>query len=374
MKSVKMNQVAISIMVITVTLAGAASGATTAPSNECLYLQYILDKAPPGTPINTASLPSVSTTCISDMQLAKNASVFGFPVKFYQSVCSTSCRSFYDLYSSCYTKAQADEFVSRYCGSYSSKYCPVIYNSTAFAGSVSSFFQACSGDVCTPSCQSAMDTLYNTGGCCASGIVNKAMVMCGMDTVAPCPTIFSSPTAPSKECVYLGYATLLSAANLPTVSTTCISTINAMQLASKSGYPDLKYYQSVCSTTCQSFYDLYRSCYNSAQTDVFIGRFCGINAGKYCPAVYNSTSYTNLVSSFQQACSGGGVCTPSCQSAMDNLYNNAGCCVSDNAVNQAMVTCGMDTVAPCPSIFNSAAVAGIGTTVVICAAIVAMWL
>ena len=369
---------AVSILVAVVYLAGA----TTAPSKECVYLELvfggdaIIDVY--GTVLKTADFPSVSTTCIS----AINA-LFSGDLKYFPNVCGPTCQSFYDLYSSCHHTEEADMLFGSLCGTYGTyKYCPVLYNSTDYSKYSYSISQACSVNTCNSSCRSAITTMDTYAGCCAADEVNLAKITCGMNTVAPCPTAFNqAPTAPNKECVYLDEAfrtediMQLNASNLPSVDSKCIGAINSLVSAPAgvNGYPDLKYYQSVCSPTCQSFYDLYSSCHNTDDADMFIGSFCGKYSAKYCPEVYNGTTYKDYAYSFFQVCSGD-VCNTTCKSAINALSGYAGCCAAGSTFNEYKVTCGMNTVAPCPTIFSAAAVVGIGTIAMACSIIAALWL
>ena len=371
---------AVSILVAVVSFAGAI----TAPSKECVYLEYVFGVgAADGAVLKAANLPSVSTTCINAINALLSVTRSGriADLKYYQSVCGWSCQSFYYLYSYCHNTDDADMFIGSYCGQNGGKYCPVVYNSITYSNLFHSMDLACGGNTCTSSCQSAVNDLYYYAGCCAASIVNKAKVTCGMNTVAPCPTAFSwAPTAPNKQCVYLDYIfhngpSLLNAANLPSVDSKCIGAINSLVSAPAgvNGYPDLKYYQSACSPTCQSFYYLYSYCHNFDEADMFISSYCGNYSAKYCPEVYNSSTYSGFETSFSQACSINVGCSSTCKSAMNTLSGYAGCCSADE-VNLAKVTCGMNTVAPCPTIFSAAAVVGIGTIAMACAIIAALWL
>ena len=129
----------------------------------------------------------------------------------------------------------------------------------------------------------------------------------------------------------------LNATYLPTVNTRCVSAINGLRY-DIGLLPD---YQSVCTSTCQSFYNLYSSCYSPQQADAYFGKYCGsYNATTYCPGVVYNTAYQNVINLVTLSCSGT-TCTSSCMSAVVAADTYAGCCVAD-AINAAKVTCGLN--------------------------------
>ena len=128
--------------------------------------------------------------------------------------------------------------------------------------------------------------LLDRGACCL-------MIRCDMKVlyvIVLAAAVGSSATVtPSNECAYLSGSFpggILNSASIPSVNSGCVDAINALTLAASvapTGYPDTKYYQSVCSSTCQSFYNLYSSCYSPQQANAFLGQYCGsYNATRVC--------------------------------------------------------------------------------------------
>ena len=192
--------------------------------------------------------------------------------------------------------------------------------------------------------------------------------------------------APSTQCTYVTYLTSFSSpldpTTLPSVNSTCIAAINAALAAasvSPTKFPDIKYYQSVCSSTCQSFFDLYSSCNGVLEAQIFIGQYCGIYNGSYCPVVYNTTKYQSDRNTVASSCTG--TCTASCSSALTAINGYAGCCTaSDTTIlptltSLAFLNLECDTIYyPCPSVFGAAVTQGIGMLTVAFAAFLTVWL
>ena len=194
-------------------------------------------------------------------------------------------------------------------------------------------------------------------GCCVADAINAAKVTCGLTPRASCSTIFSTPTAPSNECAYLNdLSDSLNPLYLPSVDSGCVNAFVALITASmRPQYinPDIKYYQSVCNSTCQSFYNLYSSCFSTQQADSLFRPYCGSYNGMYCPVLTNSTAYTNAASTLTSSCNDI-ACTTTCKSALVPFEALGGCCAASDFNNALNVACGLNTVAPCTAIFSAA--------------------
>ena len=180
--------------------------------------------------------------------------------------------------------------------------------------------------------------------------------------------------APSTQCSYLTNLKYFSSPLDPTafssVNFACIAAINAALAAASvapTGFPDIKYYKSVCSSTCQSLFDLYSSCNSVLDARIFVGQYCGIYNGSYCPVVYNTTKYQSDLSTVLTSCTAGS-CSASCTSALAAIDVYAGCCAAS-----IVSKCGT-VIYPCPSIFGAAVTQGIGMLTVTFAAFLTVWL
>ena len=365
--------------------------ATVAPSAQCAHLYGSF----PGGILNATSLPSVNSACVTAINALTSAiRARGGPIagslpdiNYYQSVCSSTCQSFYDLYSTCYSPQKADEFFGQYCGKFNATMtsCPVVHNDTAYLFAISIFTSSCIETTCTSSCKSAVVAADAYAGCCAADTINAAKVTCGLNPRASCSTIFSTPTAPSAQCAYLSayfsgsFGGILNPLFLPSVNSGCVNAVNALRSVSESGpqagNPDIKYYQNVCNSNCQSFYNLYSSCLSTQQADAYFGSLCGSYNGMYCPVVKNSTAYNNAVfATFASSSCSTDVCTSTCKTAVGSLNTLGGCCVANDILNALNVACGLNTVAPCSTIFSAAVTQGIGMLTVVFAAFLTVWL
>ena len=179
------------IVAILVARCNGGFGLSVQSDPECLYLEQLSAKI--DGPINSASLPSVSASCISSwnnilLSGSKNSSIL--------SLCISDCQSLHDLFTRCKGQPEADFYFGLLCGEYNGVYCTTLYGSNQFA----SLFNATEGycgnqPTCSSNCKQAAQSLLNYAGCCSVLFSNQTYAACSLPLLDYCQPMYISPNA-----------------------------------------------------------------------------------------------------------------------------------------------------------------------------------